>query len=181
MIILLLLRKLIKNDNAFLITIAVITVIALGLKFFGPFYSWGFIRGASSIPVGILIAKLPRLRLKKQWLIWFPLSLVFALCFVIVCFGLGDVEWFGFRIPELILDNLLYPALIYLTFSLNVRCKFFTYLGALSFGLYAFQCPADLLRLLGVSNLGLLFGFIVLATLIDDTAKRFFRRLADRQ
>ena len=175
MAVLVLLQKLIKSEKVFTYTLVSIMIVALVLKFSGLCYSWGYIRGASSIPMGILIAKLPRLKPKCKWLLLIPLIPVFAACFSIVCFGLGNVEWLGIRIPELLLDNLLYPALIYLSFCLDLKCKLFSYLGALSFGLYAFQCPADLLRVLGVSSRPILFGFILLATLMEDGGKRIYR------
>lgn len=175
MIALILLRKWIKRDKAFLLTITAIMVVALILKFFGPFYSWGFFRGASSIPIGILMASLPRVKKKGVALLFLLPTLV--ACFAMLCFHLTDVEWLGYRIPELILDNVLYPALIYFSFCLEYRSKLFSYLGALSFGLYAFQCTADLFRTLGSNNIWLLFGFILFATLIEDLGKRIYRHL----
>ena len=97
-------------------------------------------------------------------------------CFLVICFHWKNVEWFGYRIPELILDNILYPALIYLIFCLEFKSKFLSYLGGLSFGLYAFQCPADMLRTMGVTNTYFLFGLILLATLLEDAGKRIYRR-----
>ena len=175
MAVLVLLQKLIKRERAFTYTVVGIMIVALVLKFSGLCYSWGYIRGASAIPMGILIAKLPKLKPRSNALLLIPLIAVFAICFCIVCYGLGDVEWFGFRLLELLLDNLFYPVLIYLSFCIEFRSKLCSYLGALSFGLYAFQCPADLLRTLGVKSPALLFGFILLATLLEDGGKRIYR------
>ncbi len=174
------LRKRIKNDRTFTLTIVIIMVIALVLKFSGLLYSFGYARGASSIPAGMLIAMLPKWKPRNKWIILLPLIPVFLSCFSIVCFNLGDVEWLGIRIPELILDNILYPALIYLSFCLEFKCKFFSYLGALSFGLYAFQCPADLLRTLGIKSVWVLFVFIVLATVLEDGGKRFIKHIRNK-
>ena len=96
-------------------------------------------------------------------------------CFCIVCFNLGNVEWLGIRFLELILDNILYPVLIYLSFCVKFKSGLLSYLGALGFGLYAFQCPADLFRSMGLENVWVLFGFILLATLIEDGGKRIYR------
>ncbi len=175
MVVLVILRKIIKSDKAFFIIIGSVMIVALILKFSGLLYSFGYIRGASSLPAGILIAMIPKIKPKRKWLTWILLLPTMALCFVMICFNLSNVEWLGLRIPELILDNLLYPALIYLTFCLDFKCSVFSYLGALSFGLYAFQCPADLMRVLGVKSIWLLFGFILLATLIEDAAKRIYK------
>jgi hypothetical protein len=65
--------------------------------------------------------------------------------------------------------------LIYLSFCISFKCKFFSYLGALSFGLYAFQCPADLLRVIGVGDVRILFSVILFATLAEDSGKRIYR------
>ena len=176
MLVLVVLRKLIKRDKAFFITIGAVMIIALILKFSGLLYSFGYVRGASSLPAGILIAMIPKIKPKRKWLTWILLVPTAAMCFIMICFNLSNVDWLGLRIPELILDNLLYPALIYLTFCLDFKCSVFSYLGALSFGLYAFQCPADLFRTLGLKSVWLLFGFILLATLIEDSAKRIYRR-----
>ena len=175
MIVLILLRKWIRDDRIFMLTIMGIMLIALVLKFFGPFYSWGFFRGASSIPIGVFLASLPKLR-KKRFILP-PLVLAIAACFLMVCFHLSDVDWLGYRIPELILDTVLYPALIYFSFCLKFESRICSYLGALSFGLYAFQCTADLFRTLGLTNIWLLFGFILLATLLEDGGKRFYRHI----
>lgn len=95
--------------------------------------------------------------------------------------SLGNLEAFGgFRWAEAILDLLLYPALIYLTFGLRVSSRPLDYLGALSFGLYAFQCPADLLRLFGVSNNYILLSLIVLLAILEDAAKRLWRHRRGR-
>ena len=175
MIALVVLRKLIKTDRGFFLTVAAIMAVALALKFSGLLYSWGDIRAASSLPMGIFIAMLPKIKPKYSFVTVLMLVPVFALCLYIVGLELGNVEWLGIRIPELILDNLLYPALVYLTFCLNCKCKLFSYLGALSFGIYAFQCPADLMRTLGVNSSYVLFGFILLASVAEDAGKRIYR------
>lgn len=175
------LRKRIKNDRTFTLTISIIMIVSLILKFSGLLYSFGYARGASTIPLGILIAMLPKWKPRRKWLILLPLVPVFSACFCIVCFNLGNVEWFGLRIPELILDNILYPSLIYLSFCLEFKSKFFSYLGALSFGLYAFQCPADLFRTLGVKSLWILFGFILAATLLEDGIKRILKHKRNKR
>ncbi len=149
-------------------------LISIVLKYFTPLYSFGYIRDAATIPIGIFLASLPKI--KKKWIIIPLLVPIMIVCFLVICFHWKNVEWFGYRIPELILDNILYPALIYLTFCLEFKSKFLSYLGGLSFGLYAFQCPADMLRTMGVTNTYFLFGLILLATLLEDAGKRIYRR-----
>lgn len=173
MVVLILLRRWIKSDKRFMLVILGIMAVAVAVKFFTPLYSWGFIRGASTIPMGLFLASLPKL--KRKWLATLLLIPTVAICFLYIFFNLANVEWLGFRIPELLLDNLVYPALVYLTFCIEIKSRLLSYLGALSFGLYAFQCTADLLRTLGVQSRLILFGVILLATLIEDSAKRVYK------
>ena len=181
MILLVLLRKWIKSDKKFYISLAVIAIAALIIKFSGLCYSWGYIRGAASIPIGILIALIPKINLKRKWITLVSLIPIIAACFYIVFYQLGNFELGGVRVIEILLDVILYPALIYLSFCLDFKCKFFNYLGALSFGLYAFQCPADLFRLLGATNLWFLFGFILIATLLEDGGKRIYKHYRNKK
>ena len=171
----LVIRRLVKSDRAFLYVTLGIFIVATLMRFSGIFYSWGYVRAASTISLGLLLARLPRLRIKK-WIIWLMLAPVAAACFVIVCFHLGNTEWFGgFMGVELILDLVLYPALIYLSFNIDFSLGIFNYLGALSFGLYAFQCPADLLRLLGLDSRVVLLIIIVALSVAEDGVKRLIR------
>ena len=75
-----------------------------------------------------------------------------------------------------ILDLVLYPALIYLSFQFPVQNKVFNYLGAISFGLYAFQAVTRMLRELGVTNLWTLFIIIVVLSIVEDLFKRLYRK-----
>lgn len=171
------LRKCIKSDKVFLLVTAGICLVATILKFFGPFYTWGYFRAASTLSLGILIGRIPKLQLKKKWPIWIMLVPVITACFTVVCFGLGDVLWGEVKVIEIILDVVLYPALVYLTFQLDVKSRWMNYLGALSFGLYAFQCPADFLRNLGIGNRFVWFTFILVASITEERIKKYrFRK-----
>jgi len=170
-------NRFINGEKMFIYTTLVIFTVATLMRFSGIFYSWGYVRAFATISLGMLLAKLPEIKIKRKWIIWILLIPVQALCFIIVCLHLGNVEWFGgFMGVEFILDNLLYPALIYLSFNVSVSSRILDYLGGLSFGLYAFQCPADLLRLLGVDNRYLLLGFIVGLSIAEDLIKRMAKK-----
>lgn len=179
MVVLFLLRKLVRSDRLFISIVMGVMAVALVLKFFGPYYSFSYARGASSIPMGIFIASLPKIKKKPIAMIGLIASI--TACALMLCFNWADVTWFGYFIPELILDNVLYPALIYFTFCFELKCAPLSYLGALSFGMYAFQCPADLFRKLGLTNVWLLFGFILAATLIEDGGKRLYRHIRKKR
>ena len=172
----LVLRRLVRSDRAFYTAVAVILLLATLMRFSGIFYSWGYVRAASTISLGMLLSRIPPIPERYRRLI--PLALVPVLLATVaaVCFSLGNLEVLGgFRWAELILDLVLYPALIYLTFGLRISSRPLNYLGALSFGLYAFQCPADLLRLLGVENNYILLSLIVALAVLEDAAKRILR------
>lgn len=170
-------RHFIKNDKAFWYTVIGIFALATLMRFSGILYSWGYVRAASTISLGMLLGRLPTLKIKKKWPIFIMLIPVQIACFSIVCFHLGNVEWWGgFMGVEAILNLVLYPALIYLTFQIDVESPVLNYLGALSFGLYAFQCPADLIRLLGVSNRYILLALIIAMAIIEDAGKRIRKR-----
>ena len=173
----LVLRRVIKSEKVFTyVTLGIFTLATL-MRFSGVFYEWGYVRAAATISLGMLLSKLPKIEIERKWIAWVILIPVQAMCFVIVCFHLGNVDWFGgFRGVEFILDNLLYPALIYLTFNVSISSKVLDYLGALSFGLYAFQCPADLFRLLGISNVYILLLIIVTLAVTEDVVKRIVKR-----
>ena len=172
----LVMRRLVKSDKAFFyVTVAACTAATL-MRFSGAFYEWGIVRAFSAISLGMLLSKLPPLKLKHKWPIVAALIPVQLCCLHIVAHELGNVDWFGgFRGVEFILDFVLYTSLIYLTFQLDVNSRVLNYLGALSFGLYAFQCPADLVRTLGVWNRYVLLAIIVALALLEDAGKRTWK------
>ncbi len=172
----LVLKRIINSEKVFTYVVLGIFIVATLMRFSGILYEWGYVRAFATISLGMLLAKVPKIEIKQRWLIWVLLIPVQIACFLVVCFHLGNVEWFGgFMGVELILDNLLYPALIYLTFNVSVSSRALDYLGSLSFGLYAFQCPADLLRLLGLSNRYMLLLIIVSLTVTEDIIKRIYK------
>ena len=64
-------------------------------------------------------------------------------------------------IEEEILNLLVFPALFYLTFQLSSHNKVFKYLGAISFGLYAYQHVPRLMRILKIGNVWIYFIIVV--------------------
>ena len=171
------LRIKVKSDRSFLLIISAICILATILRFSGILYSNGFVRGAAAISLGMLLSYLPMLKEKLKPFAAVMLVSSFLLCATILCFKLGNLKIFGeFMGVELILDTLLYPALIYLTFNFDFKFGLFNYLGALSFGLYAFQCPAKLARLCITDNRLVLFSIILILTVGYDLVKRLGKR-----
>lgn len=160
-------RYFIRNNKAFLVTVASIFGVFVAINNTEIFYSWGYIRAIAGISLGILISYIPKINLKHQnllWLILFPVQLI---ALSIVTFGSN-------LFIERIQDYIIYPMLVYFTFQIKSDNKVFNYLGGLSFGLYAYQCVTRPLEILGLTNVWILFGIIVLLTLIEDTSKRIY-------
>ena len=162
-------RKFVKSKKWFLIITAVVFVVATVLHAFPEFYSWGNIRAFSAMSLGVLISFLPSIKLKKQWIIWIPLVCVQLLIMKMLLFDFTFIE-------EELLDLVLYPALIYLTFQLQIHNKVFGYLGALSFGLYAYQSVPLFISSLGYYNLWVSFTIIVVLAVLTDLIKRLIKR-----
>ena len=160
----------IKNEKTFIILTSIIFVIA-SILHVTPFFYWfkGVVRAAMGRSLGMLISYIPKLQIKKKFLIWLILIPIQIAILAILIFGNN-------LLIEEILDLILYPALIYFTFQLDIDNKVFNYLGALSFGLYAFQCVTRPLEELGLTNIWILFIIIVALSVIEDLIKRIYRK-----
>ena len=162
-------RKFVKSKKWFLIITATVFVATATLHAFPQFFAWGDFRAFSAMSLGVLISFLPSLKLKKQWIVWIPLACVQLLVLRMLLFKFTFIE-------EEILDLILYPALIYLTFQMQIDNKVFNYLGALSFGLYAYQSVPRLIWLLGYENTWVFFAIIVVFTVATDLITRLIKR-----
>jgi peptidoglycan/LPS O-acetylase OafA/YrhL len=161
-------RYFVKDEKKFLLIIACVCLVATILHSTSFFYSWGVVRACMGISLGILISYIPNLKIKKKGLIWLALVPVQILVLLILVFGNN-------LLMEKVLDLILYPALIYLSFQLNISNKVLNYLGSLSFGLYAFQCVVRPFELLGLSNLWVMFLIVVVLAVMEDGLKRYLR------
>ena len=170
-------RRIIRDERKFLIFVGAVFLICTVLRFSGICYSFGYVRAGACLSLGMLLRHIPKISPKLRLISGLAVIPVFALCMIILAYGLADAEWLGLRIVELILDCLLYPALVYFSFGIEFSFPVFNYLGALSFGLYAFQCPADLLRLIGVGDTLTYLLVIIIAAVVEDGAKRIYRRV----
>lgn len=158
-------RKFVKSKKWFIVIVSIIFVVTSVIHAFPTFYSWGYFRAFSAMSLGILISFLPKLKLKKQWLLWIPLVCVWILILKMFLFNFSFIE-------DELLNLVLYPALIYLTFQLDISNKVFNYLGSLSFGLYAYQSIPRVFEALGYNNEWIFFIIIVVLTILTDLIKR---------
>jgi peptidoglycan/LPS O-acetylase OafA/YrhL len=165
-----LIRYFIKDEKKFFVIVAITFVVATILNMFDAFYERGDVRAAMGISLGILISYIPKLNIKKKGLIWLFLAPIQIIVILILIFGNNFMM-------EKVLDLILYPLLIYFTFQLDARNKIFDYLGSLSFGLYAFQCVVRPLPFFGINNTWILFGIIVMLSILEDSLKRYLNYL----
>ena len=167
------LRTLLKSDKLFFGVIACLFVIATALRFSGndKLFFFDYIRSTSAISLGILVALVPRLKLRQVWL-WTLVVPLGALIFYIIYARLAVTV----RAYEALLDLILYPLLVYLTFQIDFHFAPFNLLGALSFGIYAFQCPARLVQYLGVPSPWIPFGIIFALSILDCLARALIAR-----
>ena len=167
------LRVLIKNDKLFYSLLAAIFVIGACLRFFGneALFFFDYLRSALAVALGILLGKLPKIVLKRKWVWWLILIPIVSIVFVIVFRRLAQYE----KGYEALLDLVLYPILIYVSFRIEFNFPIFNYLGGLSFGLYAYQCPGRMLWGFGISDRWFVFFVIIGLALIDDTIKRIVK------
>ena len=169
------LARWIKNRKAFFAVTLGICLICSYVRFGLGEYAFSYTRGGSALSIGILLSYLPPLQSKKKWWLWCVVAVLQAITFVVVANQWSLVSVNGVNAVEAVMVFMLYPALVYFTFQISFQNKVLNYLGALSFGLYAFQCPADLLRGWGVNDVYILFVFIVLASVLEDAGKRLWR------
>lgn len=178
------LRVLIRNDKKFFIIVAVICAVSTVLRFCGneTLFLFDYIRSAIAVSLGILIAHIPKFQVRHKFIWWIVLIPVAAAIFYIVFYKLATVALFGwFMGIEAILNLILYPALIFIAFNIDFNCSMFNYLGALSFGIYAFQCPARLVDAIGVPSRWIPFALIFILAIGEDSIKRIVKHFRNKK
>ena len=162
-------RRLVKSEKTFLIVTAAVFVVATVLHIMPTFWSWGYFRSFSSMSAGVLVSYLPKYKPKRRFLALIPLFVAQAWALRMLLFGFERVE-------EVLLDIVVYPALIYFSFNVEVHSSVLNYLGSLSFGLYAYQCVTRFLESVGFGNEWLYFIIILTLTVVTDLIKRLNKR-----
>lgn len=174
------LRVLLK-DHRFWLTVAIVCIICTLLRFSGNqiLHDFDYIRSFAAVSLGILLAKVPKLQIKHKVIWWLVLIPILASVVCIVRYYLADIQWFGgFWGVEAILDLILYPLLIYVSFRIDFNFPIFNYLGALSFGIYAYQCPARMLWGFGIYDKWMIFAVIIVMSVSDDFIKRIVKAVS---
>ena len=174
------LRVLIKNEKTFWATTIGICLFATLLRFSGPevlfFFDYG--RSIASVSLGLLLAKASsKYSAKHKWLCWILLIPVLVATFATVFYGLAENS----RAYEALLDLVLFPLLIFITFKIDFNMPVFNYLGALSFGIYAYQCPARLIEYIGIGDRWTPFCIIIVLAVTDDLIRRVYRYIKQKK
>ncbi len=173
MVVYAILITLLKKENVFWWVVAGLCFIATVLRFSGneDLFYFDYIRSTAAVSMGMLMGKLPKPQYKHKITGWLLLAPVVVATFSIVYYRLArtDLRY------EAILDMVLYPLLVYLSFGVDFHFAPFNYLGAISFGIYAFQCTARLVECLGVTDEWAIFGVIVIPAVIYDLVRRIVR------
>lgn len=167
-------RKFVKSEKIFFVVAAAVFLTASVFHAIPQFRTTGWFRALGTMSLGILVSYIPELKLKRQWLLFIPLAFIWAYILRILLFDYTFVE-------AEILNLVAYPALIFLTFQLSVDNKVFNYLGALSFGLYAYQAVPRLMYVLGVGNVWIYFFIVVGLAVLTDLLKKVIKRVRDNR
>ncbi len=167
-------RKLVKKEKLFFAIVASIFVVASVFHAIPTFFSTGWFRALGMMSLGILISYIPPIKMKKPFILLIPLIFIWCYVLRIMLFDFSFIE-------EEILDLLIYPALIYLTFQIPIQSKILNYLGALSFGLFAYQSVSRLIYILGYENVWICFVVVVSLTIFTDGNLRLIRYLKSQK
>lgn len=165
-----LLRRWIKGDKAFYITMTALSVTALFVLRFIPGLGWpsGPFRSIGAIPVGMLCALIPKFSITRSGTessVLTKLTAVLALAAISAVALTVIVPDSKSLASQYILVLLCYPALLYFASILNVKSRFLNWLGSLSFPVYSFQCIIRVIEDFGFSDRAALF-YILMALVL---------------
>lgn len=173
------LRRLIKGDRAFYITMAALSFTALFVFRFIPLFAWpsGPFRSICAMPVGMLCALIPKFKIpggKRGKIITGTVAAV-ALAAVSAVALTVIVPDSKTLLSEYLLVVLCYPALLYFASMLNVRSKFLNWLGSLSFPIYSFQCIIRVIEDYGFDDRAALFYILMALVLVYSLAVHLYK------
>lgn len=157
-----LLRKYIKKDILFYSLIAAASAAVLILRWPG-----GAFRSIAMMPLGMLASLIPPIKIKKDNLTDEKKSSLLSLAIFIpvALYSLWVISKSEKSDAEIyILAVILYPALLYFANGVKFSNGFMSYLGSLSFPIYAFQCILRVIEAFGFTDEACLF--IILAVLV---------------
>lgn len=160
-----------KNEKIFFVVVVAIFLVSTIMNCNEMYYEVGCVRAFAGMSLGILLSYIPKINekyIKKIWLVLILVQIA-TLCLLLFSNNLWLSNYF---VLERVAHWFLFPMLIYFTFQINYQNKIFNYLGSISFGLYAFQCVANCMRVYGVNNIYILFSVIIILSVIENEFKK---------
>ena len=154
------LKRLIKNNLAFILTLVCIVIASYLILYIPVIEKFGVARGLGAVSLGVLISLIPKkiFKIKKFNFNLLLTILILAATLILAYLPKNNL------ISEYFLVLLLMPALIYFTSTLNISSKFLNFLGSLSFPLYVYQCVLKVLKT--YFTLNQVWWFVILISLV---------------
>ena len=149
-------RKRVKSNKNFHLIIAALSIFSFSIFSWIPIIAWpgGPLRSTAAIPIGMLAAIIPKLVPSKKDKKGIISGIIVALGLVtasLVCLVIAESDT-KTQLIRYILVVVVYPAMLYFASCVRFNNGFFNWLGAISFPIYAFQCPLRLLEHYGMNN-----------------------------
>jgi hypothetical protein len=161
------LRRLVKNDVAFVLSLIAITVACFLTLYLPIARNLGVARGIGAVSAGVLLSLIPKvhLKIKQKSINGTITSLLFGAVLFVAYLPKDNL------ICEYLLIFFLIPMLIYFTNTLKVNCSFFNFLGSLSFAIYAYQCVVRVIRMISPIPRYWLFVILIALVVADKLVK----------
>lgn len=137
------LRKLIKIEWAFILSLALVSAACFAVLYIPVAEKLGVARGIGAVSFGVLLSYIPKIDIKIKAINFNTLITILMFLSVLFLAYLPKDN----LICEYLLIFIFMPLLIYFTSTLNVNCKFLNFLGSLSFAIYAYQCVLRVIRM----------------------------------
>jgi peptidoglycan/LPS O-acetylase OafA/YrhL len=171
------LKRLIKNNIAFVVCLAVLVVVSYLILYIPVLEKFGVLRGIGAVSIGVLISMIPKISLRVKG---FSFNLLITIMLIAViaflaCWPKEDL------VSEYFLVLLLMPALVYFTSTVKVNIKFFNFLGSISFALYAYQCVLRVLRCYFELESYYFFLILIALVAVDTIVKALIKRSQNRK
>lgn len=160
-IVIFILRKYIKSDKWFILTLTSIVIVSYLVLYLPLLEGWGLFRALGGVSLGVIVSFIPKPKFK-----WQSLTLIISLLLFLLVLYLAYLPKANL-VSEYFLVLLILPALIYFSGATNVKNKAFVFLGSLSFGLYAYQCVVRVVEIYFPLEMHWLFLLLVCLTLIS--------------
>ena len=172
------LRKFVKSNIWFVAILICLTILSYSLLY-TVLEGWGLFRAIGGISLGVLLSMLPKLKLKIKG---FNLNSLISLAIFATTIYLAYLPKANLNI-DYIMIFACFPSLLYFSSqTAELNNPAFNFLGSLSFGLYAYQCPLALLEYFGlVTDMKYLFLILISMVLLDAIITKTVRYIRQKQ